>query len=182
MNETTTPDGAGQAAPDSTPVPQPTPEAPPQYVPAAAAPSSGYNDSGWSWGGFAFNWVFAIALRKYVYLFGLVLLFIPLVNFVAMLGFAIYFGMKGRELAASSTTFSSDEQRLGFMKGIDHAGKVVVLFYVILAVIGIAAAILLASLGGARDRAIDAQFEMQQRALEAQLEIERDKMMNDFNY
>lgn len=110
-------------------VPQPTIE---PFVPqgsASAVPvpqgEGGYVDEGWSWGSFALNYMFLIAIRKYEYLYVLILFLIPIVNIFAGFGMIIYLGMNGRELARNSRTFSNHEQYLGFMKGIDHAGKII---------------------------------------------------------
>lgn len=46
---------------------------------------------------------------------------IAILFFIAL---PIYFGIKGRMLAAESRTFSNKDQYVGFMKVMDHAGKV----------------------------------------------------------
>lgn len=135
-----------------------------------------YNDAGWSWGAFALNFMFIIAIRRYMYLFFLLLMFVPFVNFIAMIGMMIYFGSTGRELARTSTTFSNKEQYLGFMKGIDHAGKIIAYFYIIIFAIGIAAAIVLMSLSGARDRAQDAYYESQMQNYELEQRMMEEEM------
>jgi hypothetical protein len=129
---------------NAVPVPdQALPSAPEPFVPFASAEASGqvksseYKDEGWSWGGFAFNWIFLVAVRKYTYLFFLLLMPIPLINIIALLGMMIFAGTQGRELARESRTFANHEQYLGFMKGVDHAGKVIALFYLIAIGIGI---------------------------------------------
>jgi hypothetical protein len=90
-----------------------------------------YDDSGWSWGGFMFQWAFAVAIKKYILLVLFVLMFIPFVNIVAWFGIAIFFGLKGREYARQSDMFTNKDQYLGFMKAVDHAGKI--FFYVFVA-------------------------------------------------
>ncbi len=89
-----------------------------------------YKDEGWSWGGFAFNLMFAVGIRRYVHLWLLLLFLIPIVNIFVGLGIMIYFGVKGREMARTSKTFSNKEQYLGFMKAIDNAGKILSYFYI----------------------------------------------------
>jgi hypothetical protein len=64
------------------------------------------------------------------------LMLVPFVNMVAWLGIMVFLGLKGRELAATSQTFTSRDQYVGFMKAIDHAGKVI--FFAALGVIVIA--------------------------------------------
>lgn len=61
---------------NTVPVPKPptanTPEPFVPYVPTVAgeqATSGEYKDEGWSWGGCMLNWIFLVAVRKYVYLF-----------------------------------------------------------------------------------------------------------------
>jgi|GEM_PF-6047483 len=104
------------------------------------------------------------------------LLLLPLVNLlylVFMVGFWIYMGVAGRGLAQRSSAFENQEQYLGFMKALDHAGKVLALFLLIpIAVMGILASIVLTSLNGARERAMEAQWEMQMKNMELQQEIE----------
>lgn len=79
------------------------------------------------------NWVLILAARRYMYLFLLLLTLIPVVNFIFWIAFAIYMGIKGRNLIMSSQGFASPEEAKGFMKGVDHAGKI--LFFVMLALI-----------------------------------------------
>lgn len=85
-----------------------------------------YSHPGWSWGGFMFNIFFAACLKRYWFLLWFGALLVPIVNLFVpfvLLGLMIYFGVKGRELAARSAVFTSKQQYIGFMKGIDHAGK-----------------------------------------------------------
>lgn len=142
-----------------------------------------YNDSGWSWGGFAFNLMFAIATRNYVYLWLLFLMIVPFVNIFAMLGIMIFFGIKGRELARTSTTFSNHDQYLGFMKGLDHAGKILMYFYLTCIAVGIlGAGIVIMSLGGARDRAEDTYMRYEQQQQDMQYRMTEDKYMREEGY
>lgn len=103
------------------------------FVPEAEVPTKldEYKDEGWSWGGFSLNWIFLLAVRKYMYLLVLLLMLVPILNILIMIGFMIFLGIKGRELARESRTFSNHEQYLGFMKGADHAGKVFAIFYIL---------------------------------------------------
>jgi len=140
--------------PQPPPVPHPHPKyAEPAYAPVQSNSDAQYSQPGWSWGGFCFSLLFAIAIRRYVYLWFLLGMVLPPINFVVVIGLMIYFGMKGRELAAESKIFTSRDQYVGFMKGIDHAGKVLALFYGILIIVGILASTVLVGLESARDRA-----------------------------
>ena len=85
----------------------------------------------WSWGGFMFGPAYFIAVKKYEYLLIYLLMFIPIVNFIAMIGIAIYLGMKGHTLVATSTMFANDAERAGFNHGIDHAGKIMFILVLI---------------------------------------------------
>jgi hypothetical protein len=174
-----------------------TPESFTPFAPAEAGGQkpSGYKDEGWSWGGFAFNVLFLIAIRKYKFLLIFILIIvlgniflafsiepllsnpglffvIPLIPFFLVLVMVFFLGIKGRKFARESRTFSNYEQYLGFMKGVDHAGKVFILVYTGLFVVGILASILLVSLGSARDRARDAEFKTQQQTAEMQYQVE----------
>ena len=112
--------------------PQPiTPPGTPEAAEPQAA-SDAYAQPGWSWGAFMNGPLFLIGIRKYVYLLLYLLYLIPFVNFIAWIGIMIFMGVKGRELAAESKTFTSREQYVGFMKAIDHAGKVIFFFTVAL--------------------------------------------------
>ncbi len=93
-----------------------------------------YKDEGWSWGGFAFSVMFAVAVDSYWYLALFILMMIPFVNIFAGIALMIYFGVNGREMARKSKIFSNKEQYLGFMKGIDRAGKVIGIMYLLFVV------------------------------------------------
>jgi len=153
----------------------------PQNVPKPSDVSTpvatdAYKDEGWSWGAFAFNWAFAIAIRKYMYLFLILLMFVPILNIVAFFGVMIFFGVKGREMAKGSVTFSSDEQRLGFMKGMDHAGKIVFFIWVVMFAIGIVASIILASLGNQMMNTETLRDLQQQSAVEMESQLSEEEM------
>lgn len=130
-----------------------------------------YSTPGWSWGAFLFNVMFAAGLRKYWFLLFLLLYWIPFIGGLCSLGVMIYFGVKGREMAAESKVFANKDQYVGFMKGVDHAGKVYLWFFIILipiAVIGILSSVVLASLSSARDNARNTQSAAESRALDVQ--------------
>ena len=80
--------------------------------------------SDWSWGGFMFGPAYLIAVKKYNYLFAYLLMLIPVVNFFAMIGIAIYLGVKGHALVAESPMFQNDVERVGFNRALDHAGRI----------------------------------------------------------
>lgn len=98
--------------------------------------------SQWSWGAFMLDAPFLIAIQKYVYLLVYLLMLIPFLNFIIYIGFKIYLGLKGHEMAENSSAFDSKEEREGFFKGFDWAGKV--LFFVTIAffVIGLLSSLL----------------------------------------
>jgi Tfp pilus assembly major pilin PilA len=75
----------------------------PQKVAAASIPVEAIPDgvSGWSWGAFLLNWIWAIGNRVWI---GLIVL-IPFIGFFA----AIWLGIKGRELAWKSRQWESVE-------------------------------------------------------------------------
>ncbi|MBP9749117.1 MAG: hypothetical protein KBD21_00030 [Candidatus Pacebacteria bacterium] len=54
-----------------------------------------------------------------------------------LIGFPFYIGLKGRELAATSTTFTNKEQYIGFMKAFDHGAMVAFFAMLALWVLGI---------------------------------------------
>lgn len=120
-----------------------------QFTPAGGGQSfmsegaSAAAASGWSWGAFMGGPFFLIAVRKYMYLLLYLLNLIPLVNFIAWIGIMVFLGLKGRELAAQSTTFSSKEELTGFMKGFDHAGKITFFIMLALFVLGFLGSLLL---------------------------------------
>lgn len=97
--------------------------------PAAAVAST------WSWGSFMFDPVVMIATERYKWLLVYLLMFIPFINLIALLAVKIYFGLNGQELIMSSTAFANNDEKKGFLKGIDKAGKI--LFFVGLALIAV---------------------------------------------
>ena len=76
-------------------------------------------------------------------------LFLPIIFLVGMmlflLGFNLYLGFKGRELASTSRTFSNKEQYIGFMKAFDRGALVAFIMAISLNVLflllGIASAV-----------------------------------------
>lgn len=93
--------------------------------------------SQWSWGAFMLDVPFLVAIQKYVYLLVYLLMLIPFVNFIIYIGFKIYLGLKGREMAQDSPAFDSKEEREGFFKGFDWAGKVLFFVTITFFVIGL---------------------------------------------
>lgn len=91
----------------------------------------------WSWGAFMLGPAFLIGTKQYWYLFLYLAYFIPLLNFLLIFCIAVFLGLKGRQLAYESTMFDNDEQVEGFLKAIDHAGKIMFILSIILFVIGI---------------------------------------------
>ena len=75
------------------------------------------------------NAAFLIGAKRYKYLWWYLLAVIPLVNIVFFVAFFIYTGVKGHEIAARGTQFANQSEYDGFVKGLDHAGKV--LFWVV---------------------------------------------------
>lgn len=85
-------------------------------------PQPGSNE-GWSWGAFMFDPVFLIAIKKYKMLWWYLLMFVPFVNLIFFIAFKIYLGIKGKAIA-STGVYLNEGERGGFMKGLDHAGKI----------------------------------------------------------
>jgi hypothetical protein len=118
------------AEPHQTPEPAPAPApapAPSFDANQAAAKTKDTLDkmsniSGWSWGAFMFGPAYLIAVKKYMYLLWYLLMLLPIINFIAMIGLPIYWGLKGTELAKDSTMFKNEDERSGFLRAINHAG------------------------------------------------------------
>jgi hypothetical protein len=102
---------------------------------------------GWSWGALVFNFYFLIAIKKYKLLWWYLLAFIPLVNIIFFIAFAIYLGMKGHELGVTGGQFANQSEYDGYMKGTDHAGKIVFFVAIICLIIFIILFIALMLLG-----------------------------------
>lgn len=94
-----------------------TPTQAPTPVPQQAAHSSN-----WSWGGFVYDPVIILATRNYMMLFFYLLAFIPLVNILFWIAFKIYMGMNTHRLVNESAGFANQDERNGFLRGLDHAG------------------------------------------------------------
>ena len=119
---------------------------PEQFQPLAqsgGATSQPYNQ-GWSWGGFMLDFVLIIGAKRYAFLWLFILYFIPLVNILAMIGIKIYLGLNGRRIVAESEAFANDDEKRGFLKGLDHAGKI--FFFIFLALMAIYALVFIAFL------------------------------------
>jgi hypothetical protein len=102
---------------------------------------------GWSWGGFMFNGAFLIGVKRYKLLWWFILALVPLVNIVFWIVMIIYLGVNGHGIAAKGSQFANQSEYDGYIKGQDHAGKVVFFVFLVAAVIGIIAAIVAISLG-----------------------------------
>lgn len=87
-----------------------------------------YSAPGWSWGAFMGGPLFILGIRRYEYAWAYLVGFIPFIGPFAILAFMVFLGVKGREMAMTSQTFSNRDQYVGFMKVIDHGGKLVFLF------------------------------------------------------
>jgi hypothetical protein len=149
---------------ETTPEPTLAPPTPP-------APQESSTDDGWSWGAFVLGPIYLIAIRRYLLLAPYILLLVPILNIFVFLGYGIFLGIKGRDMASHSTSFANRDQYIGFMKGVDHAGKVFFFVYVAIIVVTLVlATTVLSSLGGARERAREAS-ERQQAAME---QVERE--------
>ncbi len=98
----------------------PTPSAPAQAF--GATESDEYSRPGWSWGGFFLGPLFLAGIRGYAYLLLILLFFIPFLGPLVMLAINIFVGIKGREMAASSSLFATRDQYIGFMRGVDKIG------------------------------------------------------------
>lgn len=103
---------------------------------------------GWSWGAFALNAYFLIAVKRYKFLWWFLLAVIPFVNIVFWIVFLIYLGIKGHEIGAGGTQFANQSEYDGYMKGTDHAGKVAFFIGLAAAVLAIIFVIVGISLGG----------------------------------
>ncbi|MBP9760098.1 MAG: hypothetical protein KBD24_01890 [Candidatus Pacebacteria bacterium] len=145
------------------------------HTPQTSVVADEYSRPGWSWGAFINGPMFLIGTRQYSYLWMYVLYFIPFVNIIAWFGVMIYLGMKGRELAAESKTFTNRDQYVGYMKATDHGGKVFAILSILIIIpIMILASVALSSLSGARDRTREAADRAEQRVMENQRLIEED--------
>jgi len=118
---------------------EPTPAAPTH--PGAFAPMNAaqgderYATPGWSWGAFMASTMFLLGIRKYAYLWIYLVGLIPFVGPFAILAFMLFLGAKGREMAMRSPAFSNRDQYVGFMKAIDHGGKIMFFLFVFLIIL-----------------------------------------------
>jgi hypothetical protein len=97
---------------------------------------------GWSWGGLMFNAYFLVGAKRYKLLWWYLLAFVPLVNIVFWIAMLIYLGVNGHKIAAEGTQFSNQSEYDGYVKGLDHAGKI--FFFIFLAIAAIALVIVAA--------------------------------------
>jgi hypothetical protein len=88
---------------------------------------------GWSWGAFMLNVYFLIGAKRYKFLWWFLLALIPIVNIIFIIIFVIYLGVNGHKIAAGGTQFSNQSEYDGYVKGLDHAGKI--MFFVVLALV-----------------------------------------------
>ena len=103
-----------------------------QAMPSAAPAGNGIvPQAGWSWGGFMANAVLLIGAKCYKYLWWYLFAIIPFVNIVFFIVFYVYTGVKGHEIAARGTQFANQSEYDGFIRGIDHAGKVLFWVFII---------------------------------------------------
>lgn len=102
---------------------------------------------GWSWGGFAFNAAFLIGAKRYKLLWWFLLALIPIVNVVFWIVMVIYLGMNGYKIAAEGTQFANQSEYDGYMKGLDHSGRICFFAFLIIAVLAIIFAITIIAVG-----------------------------------
>ncbi len=91
---------------------------------------------GWSWGAFLFGAAFLVAIKKYKMLLWYLLYLVPVVNFFFWIVFMIYLGVNGHKLAARSHHFENQHEYHGFMKALDHSGKIMFFAVIVLLVLG----------------------------------------------
>ncbi len=92
---------------------------------------------GWSWGAFLFGAPFLIAIKKYHMLWWYLLYLVPVVNFFFWIVFMIYLGIKGHEMAATSRHFENQHEYNGFIKAVDHAGKILTIVAIVIIAAGL---------------------------------------------
>jgi len=107
------------------PEPPSKPQKPPAFTPPIPGETTPYNDSfnhqpltselpaelkGFNWGAAYWTWIWGIAHKHYWPLVILPAMFIPAVGGIVSLGFVIYFGIKGNELAWKKRKWESIEQ------------------------------------------------------------------------
>src|SRR5512145_1542316 len=76
----------------------------------------------WSWGGFMLDTVVILGSKNYWLLLIYLLMLIPVVNILVIIVFKIYMGMKSKDMVMESMAFSNNDERRGFLKGVDSAG------------------------------------------------------------
>lgn len=79
------------------------------------------------------NFSFLIGAKRYVYLWWFLLAFIPVLNIIFWIAMFIYLGVNGHAIAASGTQFANQSEYDGYIKGTDHAGKIV--FFIVIAIL-----------------------------------------------
>lgn len=84
--------------------------------------------------------MFLLGIHRYTYVLAYLVGLVPLVGPLAIFTFTVFLGVKGREMAMASPVFTNRDQYVGFMKAIDHGGKI--MFFVTLGFILLIVALL----------------------------------------
>jgi hypothetical protein len=100
--------------------------------------------TGFNWGAFLMNWIWGLGHSVWIALVALVVGFVPVIGGVVSLGFCIYLGMKGNELAWRNRRFESIEQFRAVQAAWTKWGIILLVVGVVLGILG---AILLVSMG-----------------------------------
>lgn len=79
---------------------------------------------GWSWGGAVFSPYFIVGARRHALLWWYLFAFVPFLNIVFWVAVFFYFGSKGHQVAANGAQFANQSEYDGYVKGLDHAGKI----------------------------------------------------------
>ncbi len=95
------------------------------------------NIKGWSWGAFMFTPVFIIGTKRYIYLLWYLLLIIPFLGPLLMFGFQIYLGLNAKKLLEGNKMFDNEDEKVGFVKGINHDGFVSFIIAIVLILVGL---------------------------------------------
>ena len=112
-----------------------------------------------------FDPAFLIGIKQYKFLLVYLLCLVPIVNIFAIVGIKIYLGLNGRSMAAKSPMFANQDELNGYMKGVDHAGKILFFVAIIAMAIGFTVAFsvmgaLFAKHGPEAFEAMDVKVEM----------------------
>jgi len=82
-----------------------------------------------------FGAAFLVAIKKYKMLWWYLLYIVPVINVIFGVVFSVYLGVQGHKMAARSRHFENQHEYRGFMKGIDHAGKI--MFFAVIALVAV---------------------------------------------